>query len=206
MVVNSCFFSVTPHSQISNDSTANACQLTIRAADKRDLHRLAQLLSDSFHPPEGLKALLYPFLKLGIHEDLRSRIKSSSPDYICLVAVAPVVTAAGKREEVAGTIEMTLSSSNIWLRGRNRSTYISNLAVHPSYRRQGIARKLLRRCEQTTLEWGFKEISLHVLEDNHQARQLYLSSGYQLRRFEPSCSAWFFQRPRRLLLHKRMSN
>jgi ribosomal protein S18 acetylase RimI-like enzyme len=60
-------------------------------------------------------------------------------------------------------------------------------------------------CEQTALDWGFPDIYLHVLENNHQARQLYLKTGYQLRQIEPSYGAWLLGRPKRLLLQKHLS-
>lgn len=202
--MNSSFFSFTSPSQSAPPVSAGPSRLIIRAAQQQDLHALAEVLTHSFHSQQGWKGLLYPLLKLGIYEDLRSRLKNGSPHFICLVAIALVPTDQGVREEVAGTVEMSLSCPHTWLVGQYQSTYISNLAVSPPYRRQGIARKLLYRCEQKTLEWGFEEIYLHVLEDNEQARQLYTSCGYQRHRTEPSYSAWLFSRPRRLLMGKHL--
>ncbi|MGF1482342.1 MAG: GNAT family N-acetyltransferase [Cyanophyceae cyanobacterium] len=85
-----------------------------------------------------------------------------------------------------------------------QTLYISNLAVKASWRRQGIAQSLLARCEQLAQQWGFCRLSLHVLEDNYQARQLYAKRGYQLERIESSLGSWLFKQPRRLLLSKQM--
>ena len=143
-----------------------------------------------------------PFLKLGICEDLRSRLRSNTPYYACLVASIPA-TPLAEKEKIAGTVEIALRTSP-WSANREQHLYISNLAVITSYRRQGIAQKLLLKCDQIALEWGFQDLSLHVLENNFQARQLYSKSGYQLSKTEHSLWASVLKRPRRLLLSKRL--
>ncbi|MDY7013441.1 MAG: GNAT family N-acetyltransferase [Cyanobacteriota bacterium] len=195
--------------------------IAVRAARLSDLHALAEVLTQSFHPPVGWMSWAYPLLKLGIQEDLRGRLQENSPHYFCLTALVSAKKcyltgdtkkpeaygsgkclreAAGRTSKIAGTIEIALRSSGTL--GRTQYAYISNLAVSRSYRRQGIARKLLLSCEPMALDWGFREIYLHVLEDNQQARQLYSSSGYRLYRVEPSWENLLFNRPRRLLLQK----
>lgn len=80
--------------------------------------------------------------------------------------------------------------------------YISNLAVSPVYRRQGIARKLLLSCEPLALQWGYQEIYLHVLDDNEHAKQLYLKLNYNIDRVEAHRNRWLWPRPKCLLLRK----
>jgi ribosomal protein S18 acetylase RimI-like enzyme len=171
---------------------------TIRQAQLQDLPWLAALIADSFHPPRGLQALVQPLFKLGIQQDLRQRLSARSS--VCWVAT----TGTERGEAIAGTIELARHAG--WPRRARgaSSTYLSNLAVRPECRRHGIARQLLRCCERTTLEWGARDIYLHVLEGNPAARQLYESSGYRVCRREPDCSAWLLGRSRRLLLHKRL--
>jgi ribosomal protein S18 acetylase RimI-like enzyme len=108
-------------------------------------------------------------------------------------------TSTTEEEEIVGTIEVNCRHS---LGGDASSPYISNLAVSPIYRRQGIGQKLLRKCEQIALDWGCSQLSLHVLEDNHSARQLYTNSGYQVHQVELNLGRWLLGRPRRLLLKK----
>jgi len=177
----------------------------IRAAQAKDVSYLADILTDSFHPPEGFKRWAYPLLRLGIYEDLRSRLRSTSPHYLCLVAVVSNPAQAGHPDFVAGTVEMTLRSPLSWPRRSFQYPYISNLAVHSAYRRQGVAQQLLLTCERTALDWGFPEIYLHVLENNYQARKLYLKRGYRLDQVEPSWSYWLLKQPRRLFLHKHLT-
>lgn len=61
-------------------------------------------------------------------------------------------------------------------RDRRRVGWISSLAVAPGYRRQGIARELLRRCE---LELATRLLRLALRRTNEGARALYLSEGYR---------------------------
>ncbi|MGQ4645916.1 GNAT family N-acetyltransferase [Lyngbya aestuarii] len=179
-----------------------ASQLHIRTAQVGDLITLAEILADSFHSRTGFFGWAYPILKLGIYEDLRNRLRSSSPHYACLVAVVVVSTINGYREEVAGTVELTLRSKSSWQCRSIQYPYISNLAVRKSCRRQGVARKLLLSCDRTAREWNFQDIYLHVLENNHQARELYLKSGYRLYQVEPSLSFWLPWHSQRLFLKK----
>ncbi|MGD2181605.1 GNAT family N-acetyltransferase [Lusitaniella coriacea] len=211
------------HSFSSNRVPQNISGMAIRGAGTEDIGRLAEVLAESFHPPVGLMYWAYPFLKLGIYEDLRLRLQAGSPHYLCLAAIipyptsfaatypaenhpvlaaAPISGSLNTSVVVAGTIEIALRSSGIG--GGVQYPYISNLAVGQCYRRRGIARKLLLSCEPTALEWGFRDIYLHVLESNEPAQQLYLTSGYQLHRIESGVGNWLLNRPRRLLLHKHL--
>ncbi|KAG2441755.1 hypothetical protein HXX76_003368 [Chlamydomonas incerta] len=58
------------------------------------------------------------------------------------------------------------------------AAYISNMAVDPKFRRQGIARALLAACEEAARGAGLREASLHVREADTAARALYDSAGY----------------------------
>lgn len=182
-------------------SNVGAFNFIIRPAQVKDLTGMAEILADSFHPPTGGMRWAYPLLRMGIYEDLRSRLRSTSPNQISLVAISQATPQ--NLEYLAGTVEMALRSPPAWSK-RNAYLYISNLAVRRSCRRQGVAHKLLLACGQTALKWGFKDIYLHVLENNHQARRLYLKAGYQVKEIEPSFSFLFLRQPRRLFLHKHL--
>ena len=185
------------------EARAIAAPLTVRSADPKDIKHLVDLLTFSFHPPQDSSFWLYPLLRLGIYEDLRTRLRSPAPHYRCLVASVPASSESDRAETLVGTAEVTLRSSLI---GMPRLPYISNFAVSPNYRRQGIGRQLLNRCEQVAQAWNCQDLALHVLEDNQPARQLYFNSGFQLHRIEPSWRHWLFNRPRRLYLQKKLSN
>jgi ribosomal protein S18 acetylase RimI-like enzyme len=58
------------------------------------------------------------------------------------------------------------------------SGHITQICIHPRYRRHGIARLLLSVAVHRFLHQGVKEISLTVTEANYQAIELYRSEGY----------------------------
>jgi GNAT superfamily N-acetyltransferase len=190
-------------SAFPTSSSAHHCptdSFAVRPATIDDLGGVTEVLTHSFHSSQGLGMLMYPFMKLGIYEDIRSRMCSDRAYYTCLVATS---RSTGK---VMGTVELCLNCPEGWIPLQYQSTYISNLAVSPHHRRQGIAQRLLRSCEQITSQWGFKQIYLHVLDNNAAAQKLYARSGYQQCRVEPSLTAWLFNQPRRVLLGKSVSS
>lgn len=185
----------------------------IRAVQSLDLSALAEILAHGFHSQNGIFGWAYPLLRLGIYEDLRNRLRSASSHQICLVAVDPAATCSIAGDDLAGTVEMALRSTDLWQCDGNavvksvpsRYPYLSNLAVCPTYRRRGVAQQLLLKCERVALSWGFQDLYLHVLENNYQARQLYFKLGYRLHQVDSSWSAWLLGRPRQLFLHKHLS-
>jgi ribosomal protein S18 acetylase RimI-like enzyme len=58
------------------------------------------------------------------------------------------------------------------------SGHITQLCVHPSWRRRGLARTLLTLAASRFLRQGVSEISLTVTEANAEAVELYRSEGY----------------------------
>lgn len=185
----------------------NTSSCHIRAASVRDLTVVAEILADSFHSREGMGRWMYPLLRLGIYEDLRNRLNAASPRYICLVAGFPTSIRLSSCDRLAGTVEMALRSAHPCpLCSSPQYPYLSNLAVHPDYRRRGVAQQLLLACERLALEWGFQDLYLHVLENNYQARRLYFKLGYRLHQVDWSLSSLLLRQPRRLLLHKHLAD
>ncbi len=175
--------------------------LQIRPATSGDLTRLAEIIADSFHSPNGMWGWAYPLLRLGIYEDLRNRLHSPSPHHMCLVAV----DSTNGNDNLVGTVELGLRLSDPWKPGGKRFPYLSNLAVCPSYRRRGAAKQLLISSERVALAWGFQDIYLHVLENNHTARQLYFKLGYRVHKVESNWSTFILGRSQQMFLHKRLS-
>lgn len=60
-----------------------------------------------------------------------------------------------------------------------QSGHITQLCVHPAYRRRGLARMLLSVAAAHFVRQGVSEISLTVTEANAQAIDLYKSEGYE---------------------------
>lgn len=55
---------------------------------------------------------------------------------------------------------------------------IHNVAVHPKYRRQGVARAMLSDIIQSAARRGFRRMTLEVRKSNDSAQNLYHSLGF----------------------------
>ncbi len=196
--MKSWFFNPTPPQPSPETVILPVGQLHIRIATLDDFINIAQIVAESFHSQEGLWGWAFPLLRVGIYEDLRHRLRSPIPHHICLVAV----DAATEDQKIVGTIEMGVRFNDSWTSVNPAFLYLSNLAVHPSYRRLGVGSSLLIRCEQISQEWGFQDLYLHVLENNHYARQLYFKLAYQVCKVESPWNTLFLNRSRQILLHK----
>ncbi len=188
---------------MQDQSTANNLKhqldtFAIHTAETQHITGLTEILVSSFYSFPEVFNWMYPLFKLIITEDLRYRLSYHPPLYCCLVAL----TKSNTDSEIIGTVEIALNSS-FWS-AKPQYPYISNLAVKDSYRRQGVGRKLLEKCEQIAWNWGYRETRLHVLHKNISAQQLYVSSGYQVLGIESSWSGFWFQDSRRLLLGKKL--
>jgi len=84
-------------------------------------------------------------------------------------AVSHVVVERRSRELVALVLGSRVSPE---------SGHITQVCVHPKYRRRGLARKLLSLAAFQFWRQGVSEISLTVTEANSQAIDLYLAEGY----------------------------
>ncbi|MBD3881260.1 GNAT family N-acetyltransferase [Phormidium tenue FACHB-886] len=215
---------------VPSDSTHPPC--FVRTVRKADLAGLSDILASSFHSQDGTWGWLYPLLRMGIYEDLRTRIQTKTKHYICLVAAyrvseteaeqedklqrslqlnsslhpawsAPSYTTGGDRP--IGTVEVSVKTPPPWQSPHTRYVYLSNLAVHTDFRRRGLAQQMLQMSERVALDWGFEDLYLHVLENNHTARRLYLRAGYRLMRVETNVAGWLIGRPRQLFMHKHLS-
>ena len=200
LTLTSWFFE--PHYQQPIASAAEQAprQFHIRAATPADLTGIAQIIAESFHSQNGFWGWAFPLLRLGIYEDFRHRLSSPTPHHVCLVAV-DTTTAANK---LIGTVELGVRFADSWIQVGKSFPYLSNLAVHPQYRRYGVASRLLISCQQVSQEWGFQDLYLHVLENNYQARQLYLKLGYRVHKVESNWNTFFVRRSRQILLRKNL--
>lgn len=200
---------------LPNDSSGQPGTILVRAARLADLPDLADLLAAGFHTQDGLLGWAYPLFRMGILEDLRTRFRSYSPHYVCLVAVQQTFdyenygtqsmsfgTNVSSSNILIGTVEMNLRYPHFWQVMGARQLYISNLAVSKHHRRNGIAHKLLLACERIALERGVQDLYLHVLESNTAARCLYTKLGYGVKTLEWSPTAWILSQSQQLLLHK----
>jgi len=194
----------------------------IRTVRQSDLVALSEVLASSFHKPEGWMRWLYPLLRTGIYEDLRSRMQSRGDHYVCLVAISPgfkesllqsaalnqsnpaTLSLLSNSDTIVGSVEMNLKTPSLLQPWHQKYLYLSNLAVQADHRRQGAAQMLLELCDRTALDWGFSELYLHVLESNYAARRLYWKAGYRVRRIETNPVSLMLGQSRQLFLQKRL--
>ncbi|MCS6949937.1 MAG: GNAT family N-acetyltransferase [bacterium] len=79
------------------------------------------------------------------------------------------------------TFIMTAMCNNLCTPTRS---YLESLAVDARYRGQGIGTLLLERCFEESRRAGKREISLHVVDTNPRAKQLYERMGFRTVRVE----------------------
>ena len=61
---------------------------------------------------------------------------------------------------------------------RSSEAYVERLVISPSFRRQGMARRLLAAAEDLARDTGKKTVGLHVTGNNLAALRLYEAEGY----------------------------
>lgn len=61
---------------------------------------------------------------------------------------------------------------------RSSEAYVERLVISPSFRRQGMARRLLSAAEDLARDTGKKTVGLHVTGNNLAALRLYEAEGY----------------------------
>jgi len=57
--------------------------------------------------------------------------------------------------------------------------HVTNIAVHPEYRRAGVGRLTMKTLERRALQLGASRMTLEVRVSNHAARRLYDSLGFR---------------------------
>lgn len=165
----------------------------IRPAQAPDLAAAASLIGQSFYAVNPLVELVLPLINWGIDLDLQGRLREQRPGYQCFIAVQR------QAPEVMGVVELEhrVIGPQLPYQPKNLQPYLSNLAVHPRYRRQGIAQGLLNFVEAWLLRRQHPNLYLHVLASNNPAQALYTKLGYGVFQEEPH---WLL--PTRVLLYK----
>jgi ribosomal protein S18 acetylase RimI-like enzyme len=193
---------------IAQKIVLNPHQIEIRPVREEEIHRVADIITRSFHFDRGWMAWFTPLFRLGIAEDLRNRLRTRVPtsshnkpqQQVCSIALC----VDREQSHVAGTVEVGVRTTERYRQNQHRYVYLSNLAVSRDFRRRGVAQELIKSCEQQTAEWGYTELHLHVMGDNERGRNLYHKLGYETvsSEFVWSIIPWY--RPERLFLRKQL--
>jgi len=149
--------------------TALSPSLELRAWREDDLNAAARLISAAYrsHPDSLINDQYH-----SVHGSLRflHNIVRYAGCGTFSPAASHVVVDRGSRELVALVLGSRVSP---------QSGHITQLCVHPDYRRQGLARMLLSLAATQFIRQGVSEVSLTVTEANHEAIELYKSEGYE---------------------------
>ncbi|MBE9061871.1 GNAT family N-acetyltransferase [cf. Phormidesmis sp. LEGE 11477] len=175
----------------------------IRSAQPKDLTQIVAVLLSSFYPQAQATQWLYWLMRLGMREDIKTRLKTPASQYACLVATAVDLTSA-QAGKVVGTAEISQRPCEAWRLLPPKRAYISNLAIEVAYRRQGAAQQLLNTSEKIAFSWGFHRVYLHVMADNAAAKALYMQAGYRHCGVGNPILSGLGLRPERLLMSKQI--
>jgi ribosomal protein S18 acetylase RimI-like enzyme len=172
-------------STLSNLLLSAATQKHLRPFDpRRDLGPVADLVEQCFADtldPDGERYLQH------------MRAAAKNPGFLRWASVAAEfssVPLTGYVWEEDGKIVGNVSLIP-FIMHNNRYYLIANVAVHPEYRRRGIARKLTLQAVDHARRRGAPRAWLHVRENNEAAITLYCSLGFQE---QARRTTWYTQR------------
>jgi len=142
--------------------------LDMRPWRDEDLSPAGRLISDAYHDhPDSIINDQYRSVH-GSQRFLNNIVRYSGCGVFSAL-VSHVVVERSSRRLVALVLGSRVSPE---------SGHITQLCVHPDYRRHGLARLLLSVCAFHFMRLGATEISLTVTESNTQAIDLYRAEGY----------------------------
>ncbi len=138
--------------------------------------KVADILIESFYNPSPL---VRQFLYLSELSRLQGNFPYSAPDHSFFVACQKTTDGPGsiQNDIIVGFVDVDARP------GTKESDaprpYLSDLAVHPAYRRKGVAQSLVRECEEEVKIWGKDELHLRVEKRNNGALNMYSKLGYE---------------------------
>jgi len=95
-----------------------------------------------------------------------------------------LVLSATYQQKIIGIVAGNVGDQQSFILRQKIVGHIDEVAVDPSYRGLGCAKKLISAIEQQFIERGAQEISLNVYEFNADARALYQQMGYRDKSFK----------------------
>lgn len=159
--------------------------LNIFRAEKIDLQKIAMLIASEKYkiqwplPTEPLTTEIFVLIQIEHDRLLENYAKSEiSPRYLCVLKDTNTENDANKSDDVIGYFDLDCSVECM-NEYRNPTPYISDFAVNPLWRQQGIGSYMLDCADQICVnEWGVDRVHLWVDTDNIAAVRLYGKSGF----------------------------
>ena len=147
-----------------------AAELEMRPWHDQDLNAAGKLIADAYHDhPDSLINDQYRTV-YGSQRFLQNIVRFPGCG-VFLPQVSHVIFDRRKREPVALLLGSRVSA---------QCGHITQICVHPEYRRLGLARLLLRIAALQFQRLGMTELTLTVTEANTRAVELYRSEGYEV--------------------------
>ena len=146
----------------------------IREADFADLGAAARILTDGFYGDSNF--ITYNIERLNTFLSLESTFPQ--PGSVVGIVHTMLVACRQTDGKVLGFVEIDGRPAK--KENEAPRPYMCNLAVCPKWRRKGIAKELVRQCEEKALQWGKSEIFLKVREANDAATNMYKDLGYEI--------------------------
>mmetsp|Transcript_4137 Transcript_4137/g.5333 ORF Transcript_4137/g.5333 Transcript_4137/m.5333 type:complete len:314 (-) Transcript_4137:41-982(-) len=163
-----------PSAQIEEQANDASSEFLIREADYSDLSAVTKIIVDSFYKPSPLFRHYFFFKEL---DRLQSNFPYGDDRHTMYVACAR----DGDGSTVVGFVDVDFRPSQ--RKNAPPRPYLSDLAVDERFRRRGIAKRLVRACEEEMRSKGQVCLHLRVEFDNEAAMRMYHSLGYMM---EPS--------------------
>lgn len=119
------------------------------------------------YPPRGIDSRIQKITDNSLDKDITHFLKLASPKASAMPGVDAVDfwLVAYIDQHLVGSIASTIYS--------NRHAHLASLAVHPEFRRQGLAKELTIRAIQESFALNVNGVSLGVYQNNQHALDLY---------------------------------
>jgi len=181
---------------VSEDEKFESSPLSfrIRKINFSELDQVSKIILVSFYKEEFQKGPWKHLCSMNELSRLQSNFPYSDPNHYMYAAVAESSKSSAASPSARRTLKNSNNNNNakpmivgfVDIDGRPPKQvtdpprpYLSDLCIHPQWRRKGIARALIQKCEQTVQEQMNKsEMYIRVEQSNDAARSMYDGLGY----------------------------
>jgi ribosomal protein S18 acetylase RimI-like enzyme len=168
-------------SSSQSSSPSSSPSFYIRDAVYSDLGQVANILIESFYNPT---IIVRQYLYLSELSRLQDNFPYSDCDHSFFVACEKRPPSTSTSQKWHNQKEKVIGFVDVNQRPRKKESdaprpYLSDLAVHPDFRRRGVAQALMQECEREVQFWGKDQLYLRVERKNEGALKMYSGLGYE---------------------------